>query len=86
MYQLIRLGDTSSHGGSMVTAGGKATINGIIGCVDGDLHSCPIKDHGVTPVVGTAKLTSNGKRHVRVGDVAGCGAVLTSGSGNTTSA
>lgn len=86
MSALIRLGDPSDHGGRMVSASGKATINGVVGCVSGDMHVCPIKNHGTTSVTGTSKLTSNGIRHIRVGDVAGCGAVLVSGSGNTTSA
>ena len=74
---LIRLGDPSSHGGYMITAGGKFKNDGLAGCVSGDLHQCPIHDHGTTPVQGTSLVTrTNGKVILRSGDIAGCGAVL----------
>lgn len=78
---VVRKGDQSSHGGYMVTAGGKPLVNGLQLCVSGDLHVCPIRGHGTTAVSGTTeKFYSNGKKVLRVGDVAGCGAVLTTGS------
>lgn len=79
MSQIVRLGDTSDHGGYMVSATGKFRINGKITCIDGDLHQCPIKGHGTTPVVSSRSLKSNGKSVTAVGDAAGCGAVLNSG-------
>lgn len=69
----------------MVSASGKASIDGISGCVNGDAHSCPVKGHGTTSVSSGSKVTSNGKSVLKVGDVAGCGAVLSSGSSNVTS-
>lgn len=86
MPAMIRLGDPSDHGGRMVSASGKARIGGIQGCVSGDMHVCPLKGHGTTAVTSSSKCTSNGRSVVRVGDVAGCGAVLVSGSANTNSA
>lgn len=81
MGNTIRLGDPSDHGGVMITAGSTVLVNGILMCVDQDMHSCPIKDHGVTPVTATSSVKSNdGKRVVKIGDTAGCGAVLISGS------
>ena len=82
---MIRLNDPSDHGGYMVTASGKARIGGLQGCVSGDMHVCPIKDHGTTPVTSSSKCTSNGRSVVRVGDVAGCGAQLVRGSNSTSS-
>ncbi len=84
MSQVIRLGDTSSHGGSMVSASGKFTVNGKVVCVNGDSHDCPIPFHGTTSVSSANSLTSGGQPVVRTGDSAGCGAVLSSGSPNTT--
>lgn len=84
MAAIVRLGDMSDHGGQMITATARFNCNGVVVCVDQDLHSCPIKDHGVTPVTATGRFKSNGRRVVRVGDVAGCGAVLIEGSPNTT--
>lgn len=83
MTQIVRLGDTSDHGGKMITATSHFNCNGIRVCVDQDSHSCPIKDHGITPVTATGTFKSAGKIVIRTGDVAGCGAVLISGSPNT---
>lgn len=74
---LIRLGDSSNHGGYMVTAGGKFKNAGLQGCVTGDLHQCPLRGHGTTPVIGTSLVTkTNGKAILRSGDMAQCGAIL----------
>ena len=46
-------------------------------CVDGDLHSCPIVGHGITPVTGNStKATCGGKTVILNGAVAGCGAII----------
>lgn len=74
---LIRLGDRSDHGGYMVTAGGKFKSAGILGCIDGDMHQCPIPHHGTTPVAATSVVTkTGGKAILRSGDRATCGATL----------
>ena len=83
MAKIVRLGDASSHGGVMISAGSTVLVTGIPMCVDQDMHRCPIKGHGVTPVTGTASFRSEGKRGVKTGDVAGCGAVITTGSGDS---
>ncbi len=83
MTAIVRLGDTSSHGGNMVSATGLFKVNGKIVCVHGDMHSCPIKDHGTTAVSSSNSLKSNGKSVIRVGDSAGCGASISSGSPDT---
>jgi len=83
---VVRLGDPSDHGGSMITADAHYKADGIQACVNGDLHSCPIPGHGVTSVSASTSITSsNGKKILRVGDVAGCGAVISSGSPEVTS-
>lgn len=82
MKKIVRLGDLSDHGGKMITATAHFACNKLKVCVDQDLHSCPIKDHGITPVTATGTFKSAGKRVIRTGDVAGCGAVLISGSPN----
>lgn len=81
MGNTVRLGDGSSHGGSMVSAGSTVLVNSVQMCVDGDSHACPIPGHGVTTVSASSSVKSTGgKRVVKVGDVAGCGAVITQGS------
>lgn len=83
MAKIVRLGDTSDHGGVMISAGSTVLVNGIPMCVDQDMHRCPIKGHGVTPVTGTASFRSGDKRGVKTGDIAGCGAVINTGSENS---
>jgi uncharacterized Zn-binding protein involved in type VI secretion len=83
MAKVVRLGDSSSHGGTMISAGSSVLVNGIPMCISGDSHSCPIDGHGVTGVTGTAGYTSKSLRGIKTGDVAGCGAVIVSGSQNT---
>jgi uncharacterized Zn-binding protein involved in type VI secretion len=47
----------------------------------GDMHSCPIKGHGTTPIVsGSGSLTVNGKPTACVGDTTGCGATIIEGA------
>jgi uncharacterized Zn-binding protein involved in type VI secretion len=84
-YQPVcRLGDASDHGGVMVSASSAVFTDGIAACRDQDLHSCPIAGHGVTPVTGTGVSQLDGDRpRIRVGDVAGCGAVMVTGSPST---
>jgi uncharacterized Zn-binding protein involved in type VI secretion len=77
MSKIVRKDDRSNHDGYMLTASGGFTNNGIRICVSGDTHMCP--SHGPSPVTGTSSVKSNGKRVVKVGDKAACGAVLTAG-------
>lgn len=47
----------------------------------GDMHVCPIKGHGSTPIVsGSGSLTVNGKPTACVGDKVGCGATIIEGA------
>ena len=77
------LGDYDHMMKSKISAGSTVLVNGIPMCVDRDMHQCPIKGHGITPVTGTANYKSNGKNGVKTGDMAGCGAVITTGSGDS---
>lgn len=84
MAAVARLGDTSSHGGSIISASSNVNCNGIGVARNGDSHNCPLRGHGVTPITAiTTKTYVNGRLVVTVGAVAGCGAVITSGSSNT---
>lgn len=78
---LARLGDRSSHGGTIITGASRTLVNGIPAARKGDLHSCPIQGHGVTPITtGSASVMIEGKPAARVGDMTGCGATISSGS------
>ena len=85
LWPVARLGDTSSHGGVLITAGTQHLDAGPQVCRVGDLHSCPIPTHGVTAIVtGSPNFISQGRSVARGdgggGSVTGCGAVLIGGS------
>lgn len=80
MIGVARLGDTSSHNGSIITASTTVTANGIGIARNGDLHSCPILGHGITPITGTGSAKVNNLNIVIIGDMAGCGAIINIGS------
>ncbi len=80
MPAVSRIGDTSSHGGSIVTASSDLNANGRKVARQGDMLNCGI--HGMKPIttVVTTKNHNGGKLLVTVGAVASCGAVITTGS------
>ena len=79
-----RLGDISSHGGVIIASASRTLANGIPVARMGDLHSCPIPGHGVTPIItGSLTTITEGKPNARIGDMTGCGAVIVTGSMNT---
>lgn len=81
---MARLGDPSNHGGVIISSASRTMANGILVARMGDLHSCPLPGHGVTPIVtGSGKTLVEGRPIARVGDSTGCGAVIASGSSNT---
>ena len=73
------LGDSSSHGGTLVSTAqdNKFLTKGIAVCANGCSHSCPIPGHGTTSVTAiTIKSYVNGKLIITEGAQAGCGAVI----------
>jgi len=73
------VGDTSSHGGIIITSGQDGTVlaGGMVIAVVGALHSCPRNKHGVTPIYPIIKKTYvNGKLVITAGARAGCGAMI----------
>lgn len=84
-FPVARLGDTSDHGGfiiSVTTVNSKA--NGILVARVSDLHFCPRRKHGITPIVnGSGNFKCEGKITAVVNSVCGCGAKIIVGSPNT---
>lgn len=82
---VIRLGDKTSHGGSVLEAS-KLTDSGGIGVARvGDKVSCPLPGHGSGAIVsGDASLIVDGKPVARNGDKTSCGAVLIASQQATT--
>ena len=74
------MGATSSHGGTIISSSPNATANGTDLALVGNMHSCPIPGHGITPIVSLfTAITLNGVPIARVGDQAACGAVILTG-------
>lgn len=78
---VARLGDRSDHGGTVISAASCTYVNGIPVARMGDLHSCPLDGHGVTPITsGSGCVLIEGQPVARIGDTTGCGATISSGS------
>jgi uncharacterized Zn-binding protein involved in type VI secretion len=86
MPAVARLGDTSSHGGTIISASSNVNADGKGVARAGDQHSCPIHGHGVTALTSSSAVKNGGHGLVRVGDTAGCGAVIIAGSPTVTAA
>ena len=81
MAAIARLGDTSDHGGVIISSASKTTVDGKLVARVGDSHSCPIPGHGVTAIgTGSSTYICEGAVTAVVGSVCGCGAVINSGS------
>lgn len=75
---LIRLGDKTSHGGTVVEASPHSTSGGKGIARMGDKATCPL--HGATAIVsGDGTLVVDGKPAARHGDKTACGATLIAG-------
>lgn len=84
MPSIIRLGDPTSHGGKVISAGASDyLVDGIAVVRVDDLCSCPIPGHGVTKVLeGDPDYLIEGKPVAFAGHQAGCGAQLISTIGD----
>ena len=79
---LIRLGDKTSHGGTVVEASPHSDIAGVGIARLGDKTVCP--KHGNAPIVsGDSTLIVDGKPAARDGDKTACGATLIAGQQTT---
>lgn len=82
MPLLCRLGDTSTHGGAIVTSASKSYCEGELIARETDILDCPI--HGPNPIVGhSTKWKVEGLFVARHGDPTACGAALISGATKT---
>jgi uncharacterized Zn-binding protein involved in type VI secretion len=80
MKNVIRLGDTTSHGGKVIGTGASHfRVQGIpVACV-GDTCSCPVPGHnGCTITTGSPHHLVGGKNVAFDGDSLSCGAKLVS--------
>ena len=81
---VARIGDSSDHGGVIITCAAKTKVEGKLVARVGDLHSCPIPGHGVTPIVtGSPRFKAEGQRVARSTSLTGCGASIIGGATKT---
>lgn len=79
MPLIARLGDTSTHGGAIITSASKSLCEGALIARRTDILGCPI--HGPNPIVGhSSKMWCEGLEVARHGDATACGAALISGA------
>ncbi|WP_026379357.1 PAAR domain-containing protein [Afifella pfennigii] len=79
MPLIVRLGDSSTHGGRVVTSAARWSAEGKKIARKGDMFDCPI--HGLNPIVeGSSKWLCEGAEIAREGDHTACGAALISGA------
>ncbi|MBB78361.1 MAG: hypothetical protein CL844_05110 [Crocinitomicaceae bacterium] len=84
MPGVARLGDISSHGGFLTLPVAKSVrTNGRPTAHLGTIHVCPIPFHPPTPIFpGKPSVRVEGKPIATIGEKAGCGAVVVTGSGD----
>lgn len=79
MKGVIRLGDKTNHGGSVLTASNNVTVRGKGVARIGDSVSCPKKGHGPTTIVeGDPNITDQGIPIAFDGHKCACGCNLIS--------
>jgi uncharacterized Zn-binding protein involved in type VI secretion len=70
----VLLGDSTTHGGSVICASSTHIVHGKPVALVGDLVSCPIPGHGANPIVeGSADWSENGRALVINGCHSACG-------------
>lgn len=75
----IVIGDSTSHGGTVIEGAPTTDTNGIRIARVGDRVTCPKKGHGVTVIAtGDPSCIIEGKPAARHGDLTACGATLIS--------
>jgi uncharacterized Zn-binding protein involved in type VI secretion len=84
MPNVIRLGDSTSHGGKVISSSAShVKVGGIAVALVGDQCTCPIKGHdGCTIASGSASHKVNGVAVAYHGDLTSCGATLTASANN----
>jgi uncharacterized Zn-binding protein involved in type VI secretion len=82
--QVARVGDSTSHGGTIVSGASQTMVDGKAIARQGDTHECGYWYHGSGEITGgSSTVMVEGKPVARVGDSTDCGAEITGGSDTT---
>ncbi|TDR30677.1 PAAR domain-containing protein [Hydromonas duriensis] len=78
-YPVSRLGDTSDHGGTIITASPTFDVDGVHVARIGDILDCP--EHGQNPIISSLVTDSldEGQPLAHVGSKTACGATIVTG-------
>lgn len=77
MKGVIRLGDSTSHGGKVIAASSAAFVNGMAVARQGDACICPVKGHSLCVIVeGDPMVLDGGIPVAFQGHKTSCGATL----------
>lgn len=78
-YPVSKIGDTSDHGGAIITGSASFVVSGIPVARVGDILACPI--HGDNPIVSSLVINAQdeGKPLAHIGSKTQCGATITTG-------
>jgi uncharacterized Zn-binding protein involved in type VI secretion len=77
--QVARLGDTSTHGGTITSASSVAFADGRGIARNGDTFFCPIHQTR-TLIANQSTMMVDGRPAITVGASVSCGAIITTGS------
>lgn len=79
---IARLGDTSTHGGQIVTSATKTSVEDKLVARVTDILACPL--HGLNPILtGSDDFTAENQKVARSGSVTSCGAIIIGGASKT---
>jgi uncharacterized Zn-binding protein involved in type VI secretion len=83
-YPISKVGDTSDHGGAIITGSSSFDVNGIPVARIGDILACP--QHGNNPIVSSLVVNAqdDGKLLAHIGSKTQCGATITTGDATFT--
>jgi uncharacterized Zn-binding protein involved in type VI secretion len=84
MRPFIRLGDSTNHGGVVISASSSRIVLGKGIARVGDTVTCPLPGHGSTVIVsGDTNALIDGRAAARHGDQCACGATLIASQGQS---
>lgn len=79
MKGVIRLGDSTSHGGKVISASSDVFVHGVAVAREGDTCTCPINGHSPCVISdGDPMVLDHGKHVAFEGHKTSCGATLIS--------
>ena len=78
-YPVSKIGDTSDHGGAIITGSSSCKINDVPVARIGDILACPI--HGNNPIVSSLAVYAkdDDKLLAHIGSKTQCGATISTG-------